>query len=154
MRARVLAYSKDRVNADDLSSMEALTDEKWKNKILVRSSSNIYNQSLMASIIGHSGKEQAVNWARLMVNNFAREPKGNDRDQVKAIYAGEGDIAIVNTYYIGKLLASDNEEEVKAGESVSVFFPNQNRGTHINICLLYTSPSPRDRQKSRMPSSA
>jgi len=133
MRARVLAYSKERVKPEDLSSMEALTDERWKDKILVRSSSNIYNQSLMASIIANAGKEQAVNWARLMVNNFAREPKGNDRDQVKAIYTGEGDVAIVNTYYIGKLLASENEEEVKAGESVNVFFPNQGRGTHINI---------------------
>ena len=133
MRARVLAFSNNRVDPKDLSTIEDLASEKWKGKVLVRSSSNIYNQSLMASEIAHNGEEEAQKWAEGLVANFARDPKGNDRDQVKAIYAGEGDVAIVNTYYIGKLLASENEEEVKAGKSVSVFFPNQERGTHINI---------------------
>lgn len=133
MRARVLAYSKDRVKPEDLGDIEDLTNEKWKGKILARSSSNIYNQSLMASLIAHSDRNTALEWTKGIVSNFARDPKGNDRDQVKAIYAGEGDVAIVNSYYIGKLLSSDNEEEVKAGNSVGVYFPNQERGTHVNI---------------------
>jgi len=133
-RARVVAYNKERVDPATLSSYEALTDAQWKGKILVRSSGNIYNQSLMASIIVANGADAAKAWAEGMVANMARTPKGNDRDQVKAVAAGEGDLAIVNTYYIGKLLNSDNEEERKAGEAVGIFFPNQGgRGTHINV---------------------
>lgn len=133
-RARVLVYAKDRVNPEDLNSYEDLTQQKWKNKLLVRSSSNIYNQSLMASIIAEKGEAAALDWAKMLVDNMARSPKGNDRDQVKAIASGQGDIAIVNTYYLGKLLNSSNPEEVLAGEAVGIFFPNQSdRGTHINI---------------------
>lgn len=134
IRGRVVVYSKERVNPEQLSTYEALTDEQWKGKILVRTSANMYNQSLMASIIANDGEEEALNWAKGMVANMAREPKGNDRDQVKAIAAGEGDLAIVNTYYLGKMLSSDNPAEVDAGESVGIFFPNQDdRGAHINI---------------------
>ena len=133
-RARVIVYSKERVDPSELTSYEDLTDSKWKNRILVRSSGNIYNQSLMSSLISANGEENAMNWAKEITNNFAREPKGNDRDQVKAILAKEGDIAIVNTYYIGRLLNSDDELERRAGNAVNVFFPNQEgRGTHINI---------------------
>ena len=135
-RARILVYSKDRVNAEELSTYSSLTDDKWKNKILVRSSSNAYNQALLSSIVANKGVESATNWASGLVGNFARDPKGNDRDQVKAIAAGQGDIAIVNSYYIGLLLSSEKEEELKAGKSVGVFFPNQGEGeggTHINI---------------------
>lgn len=133
-RARVIVYSKERVDPSELTSYEDLTDGKWKNRILVRSSGNIYNQSLMSSLISANGEDNAMNWAKEITNNFAREPKGNDRDQVKAILAKEGDIAIVNTYYIGRLLNSDDELERRAGNAVNVFFPNQeDRGTHINI---------------------
>ena len=133
-RARVIAYSKDRVTADQLTTYEDLANSKWKGKILVRSSGNIYNQSLLASIIVANGREEAKNWASNLRSNMARDPKGNDRDQVKAVAAEEGDLAIVNTYYIGRLLESENPEEVKAGQSVSIFFPNQEgRGTHINV---------------------
>ena len=133
-RARVLAYSIDRVNPDELSTYEDLVDEKWKGKIAVRSSSNIYNQSLLASIIATNGKEMGGKWAEGIVANMAREPKGNDRDQVKAIASGQADIAIINSYYLGKLLTSSDEEEVNAGKSVALFFPNQeDRGAHINI---------------------
>ncbi len=133
-RARVIVYAKDRVKPEALSTYEELTSDKWKKKILIRSSSNIYNQSLLASIIAHDGVEKAKAWAEGMVANMARTPKGNDRDQVKAVVGGEGDIAVVNTYYIGKLLNSKNPEEVKAGEGVGIFFPNQDgRGTHINV---------------------
>lgn len=133
-RARVVVYDKNKVKPEELSTYEALTDEKWKNKILIRSSSNIYNQSLMASMIANKGKEEAKNWASDLLNNFARVPKGNDRDQVKAILAGEGELAIINTYYLGKLVNSKDSTEVKAGNAVSIFFPNQeDRGTHINV---------------------
>ncbi|MFD0797443.1 Fe(3+) ABC transporter substrate-binding protein [Maribacter chungangensis] len=133
-RARIIAYAKDRVNPEQLSTYEDLASARWKDKILVRSSGNIYNQSLMASIIAHTDEATAKDWAGKVLNNMARDPKGNDRDQVKAVVAGEGDIAIVNTYYIGKLLNSEDAEEVKAGEGVGIFFPNQgDRGTHINV---------------------
>ena len=135
-RARILVYSNDRVNKDDLSTYEDLANEKWKNRILVRSSSNAYNQALMSSLVANLGSDVASKWSEGIINNFARDPKGNDRDQVKAIAAGQGDVAIVNSYYIGLLLSSDKEEEKKAGNSVSVFFPNQgddDRGSHINI---------------------
>ena len=96
-RARVIVFNKETVNPSDLSNYEDLVNEKWKNKILIRSSNNIYNQSLMASIISNNGIDSAKVWAEGMVNNFARSPKGNDRDQVKAILAKEGDLAIINT---------------------------------------------------------
>lgn len=133
-RARVIVYNPEKVKPSDLSTYEALTDAKWKKKVLIRSSSNIYNQSLLASIIANLGEEKATEWAKGVVNNMARSPKGNDRDQVKAVVAGEGDIAVVNTYYIGKLVNSKNPEEVKAGKAIKIFFPNQEcRGTHINV---------------------
>lgn len=133
-RARVIVYAKERIKPEDLSTYENLANNRWKGKILVRSSGNIYNQSLMASLIANNGEEVATGWAKKMVENMARSPKGNDRDQVKAVVAGEGDVAIVNTYYIGKLLNSKDPEEVKSGKGVGIFFPNQEgRGTHINI---------------------
>jgi iron(III) transport system substrate-binding protein len=133
-RARVIAYAKDRVNPEELSTYESLTDGKWNNKLLIRSSSNIYNQSLLAAIIAHHGEENAKEWAEGIVENMARSPKGNDRDQVKAVAAGEGDLAIVNTYYIGMLTNSENPEERKAAEAVGIFFPNQETtGTHVNV---------------------
>ncbi len=133
-RARVIAYSKERVSPDQLSTYEDLANSNWKGKVLARSSGNIYNQSLLASIIVANGREEAKKWAAGLRSNMARDPKGNDRDQVKAVAAEEGDLAIVNTYYIGRLLESENSEEVKAGKSVGIFFPNQEgRGTHINI---------------------
>ncbi len=134
VRARVLVYAKDRVDEEDLSTYEDLTNEKWQGKILVRSSENIYNQSLLASFIAISGEEAAKDWAQGLVNNMARTPEGSDRDQAKAVVAGIGDVAIMNTYYVGKLINSPDPEEVSVGEKVSVFFPNQDTtGTHINV---------------------
>ncbi|MGY6741718.1 MAG: Fe(3+) ABC transporter substrate-binding protein [Cecembia sp.] len=133
-RARILAYSTERVNPEELSTYEALTAPEWKGRVLTRSSENIYNQSLLASIIAHHGAEGAQEWAAGLLANMARDPKGSDRDQVKAVAAGEGDVAIVNTYYIGIMLNDSNEEERKAAEKIGIFFPNQeDRGTHINI---------------------
>lgn len=134
VRARVITYVKDRVDPSTLSTYEALTEEAWAGKVVVRSSTNIYNQSLMASFIELNGADNAKAWAEGLVKNMARVPEGNDRDQMKAIVAGEGDVAIVNTYYVGKLLNSSDEYEVEVGEQIGVFFPNQEtNGTHINI---------------------
>lgn len=133
-RARIIAYSKERVNPENLKDYEDLANPEWKDKIVIRSSENIYNQSLLASIIIADGEDGARDWALGVVENMARNPKGSDRDQVKAVASGEGDIAVVNTYYIGLMLHDENEEERKAGEAVGIIFPNQdNRGTHINI---------------------
>ncbi|MTI68608.1 MAG: Fe(3+) ABC transporter substrate-binding protein [Firmicutes bacterium] len=134
VRGRVIVYSKDRVDPEELSTYEDLINSKWNKKILVRSSSNIYNQSLLASLIEINGEEKAKEWAKGVVKNMARDPKGNDRAQATAVVAGEGDLAIMNTYYIGKMLNSSNPEEVKVAENVGVFFPSQNTsGTHINV---------------------
>ena len=135
-RSRIVVYSKERVDVNDLSTYEDLANEKWKNRLLIRSSSNSYNQALMSSLIANLGLDIAENWSSNIVSNLARDPKGNDRDQVKAIASGQGDIAVVNSYYIGLLLSSEKEEELNAGNSVGVFFPNQSenqRGAHINV---------------------
>lgn len=133
-RSRVIFYNKANVTADELSSYEDLADEKWKGKICIRSSNNIYNQSLMASMIAHHGEEQAKAWALGVVNNMARSPKGNDRDQMKGAAIGVCDIAIANTYYYGKWLASDKQIDKENSEKIAVFYPNANgRGAHINI---------------------
>ena len=144
-RARLIVYHKDRVNENELSTYSSLVDPKWKGKILVRSSKNAYNQALLSSMIANLGEAKALNWSNKIVENFSREPKGNDRDQVRAIAAGVGDIAIVNSYYIGLLKSSVDSNDRVVGETVNVFFPNQSTsGTHINISgigLLRNSPN-------------
>jgi iron(III) transport system substrate-binding protein len=146
-RSRILVHSNERVQKGELSTYEDLANDKWKGRLLVRSSSNSYNQALLSSLVGNLGDDATKSWTEAVVSNFARDPKGNDRDQVKAIAAGQGDVAIVNSYYIGLLLSSENEEEINAGKSVSVFFPNQGegqRGSHINvsgIALAKNSPN-------------
>lgn len=133
-RARIIAYAKDRVDPSLISSYEDLADPAWKGKVLVRTSDNVYNQSLLASIVIANGPEGAQKWAEGVVDNMARTPKGNDRDQIKGIAGGEGDLAIVNTYYIGLMLNSENEEERNAAQNIGIIFPNQaDRGTHVNV---------------------
>lgn len=133
-RARVIVYSKDRVSPDQLSTYEDLTSDKWKGKVLARSSTSLYNQSLLASFIELNGEEAAEKWSEGIVKNFARQPDGGDRDQAKAIAAGIGDVGIMNTYYVGLLANSSEPEEVKVAEGLGVFFPNQEtNGTHVNI---------------------
>ena len=134
VRARVLVYSKKRVTPDQLSTYEDLANRKWRGKIAVRSSSNIYNQSLMASIIASNGSRKALSWAKSIRKNMARAPRGSDRDQARAVAAGLADVAIMNTYYLGILANSPDAKDREVFKKVSVFFPNQNdRGTHINI---------------------
>lgn len=133
-RARVIVYAKDRVKPEELSTYEDLASDKWKGKVLVRSSTSLYNQSLVASFVELIGEQKAEEWAKGIVKNMARDPKGGDRDQAKAIASGLGDVAIMNTYYVGGMLHSKDAEEVKAAQQVGVFFPNQKTtGTHINI---------------------
>ena len=134
VRARVIVYAKDRINSNELSTYEDLATAKWKGKIAIRSSGNIYNQSLMASLIEANGSRRALRWAIGIRKNMARAPRGNDRDQVRAVAAGLADIAVVNTYYLGILANSKEKKDRDVFNKVSVFFPNQNnRGTHINI---------------------
>lgn len=149
-RARVIAYHKERVKPEDLSTYEALTEEKWKKKVLIRSSTNVYNQSLLASFIVANGEEKANTWVQQMVKqSMARKPVGNDRDQVKALAEGLGDIAIINTYYYGLLLHSTNEQEVEVAKSVGLFFPNQgDRGTHINISGAGVTASSKNKKEA------
>ncbi len=133
-RARVIVYHTGKVKPAQLSTYEDLATPKWKGKILIRASDNIYNQSLLASIIHHNGAEKAQKWAEGIVKNMAREPKGGDKDQIFALAAGEGQVAIVNTYYVGQMMTSKDEAEKKAVAQVGVFFPDQNKfGSHINI---------------------
>jgi iron(III) transport system substrate-binding protein len=133
-RARVIVYAKDRVNPSQLSTYEDLAADKWKGKVVVRSSTNLYNQSMLAAFIAIMGEKETEAWAKGIAANLARQPEGGDRDQAKAIVAGVGDVAIMNTYYVGQLTASKDAEEVKVAEKVGVFFPNQQTtGTHINI---------------------
>lgn len=134
LRARPIVYAIERIKPDQLSSYESLANPKWKNKICIRSSDNIYNQSLVASILAHLEEEKTLAWAKSFVQNFARPPQGGDRDQVKAVAAGQCDLAVVNNYYLGKMLTSKDQSEVSAAQKVNIFWPNQeNRGTHVNI---------------------
>ncbi len=134
-RARVIFYAIDRVQPGQLSTYEDLADARWKNRICIRSSDNIYNQSLVASMIASNGVEATQQWADGLVSNLARKPAGGDRDQIRAAAAGQCDIAIANTYYYGQML--DNRKDagqVEAAKKMAIFWPNQDdRGAHINI---------------------
>ncbi|MEG5036781.1 Fe(3+) ABC transporter substrate-binding protein [Microcoleus sp. AT3-D2] len=133
-RARVIVYNKSKVNPAQLSTYEALTEPRWKGKVLVRSSTNIYNQSLVGAMLAAHGAQKTEAWARGLVANFARPPEGNDTAQIKAVADGVGDIAIVNTYYVARLMKSKDPADQAIAAKVGVFFPNQrDRGTHVNI---------------------
>ena len=153
-RARILYYSKERVNSSEIQNLtyENLADAKWKNRIAIRKSDNIYNQSLIASLIHNNGKKNVEEWMKSFVNNFARSPKGNDRAQILAVAAGEADLAVANTYYYALMLSGQKGEEQQiAAKNVVPFFPNQfDRGTHINISgggILKNSSNPDNARK-------
>ncbi len=133
-RARVIVVAKRAQDALGIQRYEALADARWRGRICARPGSHIYNRALIASLINASGIDEAEKWASGVVSNLARRPQGNDRAQVKAIYEGVCDIAIINNYYFGKLKASDKPAQRKWAEAVRLIFPNQDgRGTHINI---------------------
>ena len=134
LRARPILYVKGSVEPSALSSYEALSDPAWKGRICIRSSGNIYNQSLVASLIAANGQEATEAWARGLVGNLARPPRGGDRDQIKAAAAGVCDIAIANTYYLAGMLTSKDAAQREAAGKLAVFWPNQQgRGTHVNV---------------------
>ena len=145
MRARVLVYAKERMQPSQLSTYEALAEPAMKGKVLVRSSTNVYNLSLVGSLLAADGPEATERWCEGLVANMARPPEGGDTDQIKAVAAGVGDVAISNTYYLARLLASSKPEDQAIGEQLAVFFPNQgDRGTHVNVSgagVLKTAPN-------------
>jgi iron(III) transport system substrate-binding protein len=133
-RIRTIIYSKKNVNKNDISTFEDLAKDNWKNRICVRSSNNIYNQSLVASLISNHGEKKAEKIVKQIVNNFARKPSGNDRSQIIAVAKNECDIAIVNHYYYAMMLNSKDEEKRKFSDQVDILFLNQkDRGAHVNI---------------------
>ena len=136
-RARVIFYNPELVNENEIENInyEDLGDENWKGRIVIRSSSNMYNQSLVSSLISNLGIPQTEKWASNLVSNFARKPQGNDRSQIMAVANQEASIAIANTYYIGIMLSGKGgQDQLNAAKKVKIAFPNQdNRGAHINI---------------------
>jgi len=135
VRARVIVYAKDRVKPGEITRYEDLADPKWKGRVCTRSSGHVYMKSLLASIVAAKGEEIAQGWANGVKANLARKPQGNDRAQAKAIWQGECDVALINTYYIGAMRHNEAEPEQKEwAASLGIVFPNQDdRGTHVNI---------------------
>ncbi|HCR98612.1 MAG: Fe(3+) ABC transporter substrate-binding protein [Halomonas sp.] len=133
-RARVIFYNRDNFDPSQIESYEDLADPRFEGQLCIRSSNNIYNQSLLASMIEHHGEEGAEEWAQGVVNNLARNPEGGDTDQILGVASGECDLAVANHYYYVRMLHSDNESDREAARKVGVIFPNQNdRGTHVNV---------------------
>nr|WP_245178187.1 Fe(3+) ABC transporter substrate-binding protein [Cupriavidus sp. AcVe19-1a] len=133
-RGRVIAYNKTALKAGDIATYEELADPKWKGKVCTRSSGHVYNLSLVSSLIAHDGEARTEQWARGVAANLARAPKGGDTDQLKAVAAGECDVAISNTYYIARLLKSTKPEDKAVADKLGVVWPNQkSQGVHMNI---------------------
>ena len=134
-RARIFMVSKDRVAPGTITSYADLADPKFKGKICIRSGKNIYNVSLIASRIAHDGADAAKAWLAGVRDNLARKPQGNDRAQAKAVYEGQCDIAVANTYYMGKMATNEKKPEQKQwADAVRIVFPDADgRGTHVNI---------------------
>ena len=135
LRARVVAISKNRVAEGEITRIEDLADPKWEGRICTRKGSHVYNRALLASLIAHHGSDEATKWAEALVQNLARKPQGNDRAQAKAIWSGECDVAIMNSYYVGKMKFNNKETEQQAwADAIKVVYLNQNdRGQHVNI---------------------
>ncbi len=134
LRSRIIAYAKDRVAMGAIQRYEDLADPKWKGKICVRTGSHSYNRALVASLIAANGEAATEKWAKGLVANFARKPQGNDRAQAKAVHEGVCDIAIMNTYYFGKMkFNKKNPEQREWAAGMKIVFPNQgDRGAHVN----------------------
>ena len=149
VRARVIAYAKARIDENELRTYEDLADPKWKGRIVVRSSNNIYNQSLLASLINKNGSKKALEWAKSVRKNMARKPRGNDRDQARAVASGVADLAIINTYYLGLLANSSDKADREVAEKLNIFFPNQDgRGTHINVSGAAVTKSSKNKREA------
>ena len=153
-RARVIFYNPELVSEGEIKDInyEDLASDVWKNGVAIRSSSNMYNQSLVSSLISNLGIDETEKWAKGLVSNFARKPQGNDRSQIMAVANKEASIAIANTYYIGIMLSGKGgKEQLNAAQKVKIVFPNQNnRGTHINVSgggVLKHSPNRENAEK-------
>jgi iron(III) transport system substrate-binding protein len=133
-RARVIAYNRAKVQPGEIRNYEDLADGKWKGRVCMRSSTNIYNLSLLGALIEHMGEAKAEAWAKGVRANLAQEPKGGDTDQLKAVAAGQCDVTVSNQYYYARLLRSAKPDERQVGEKIGIVFPNQGTwGTHVNI---------------------
>ncbi len=133
-RVRGIAYAPDRVDPADITDFADLANPVWEGRICVRSSGNVYNQSQLAALINTAGPEAAESWAQAIVNNMARDPQGGDTDQIRAIAAGECDVAIVNHYYVGRLKNSDDEANRAVGDAVEFIMPPvAGVGAHVNV---------------------
>jgi len=145
-RARMIFYDKERIEAGAITRYEDLADPRWVGELCIRSGGHIYNLSLMASMIAHHGAEAAEQWAAGVVANLARNPQGGDTDQIKAVAAGECGIAVANSYYFARLLASDDPADRAVVTRLGWIFPNQeDRGTHVNISgagIAVNAPNP------------
>lgn len=134
LRARVLFYNPEAVSHEDLpEDYLGLADERWRGRLCVRSSDNIYNQSLLAALIAHHGEQQAEEWAGGVVANLARSPQGNDRSQITGVAVGACDLGLANTYYYGRMQESSERSEREQAAAVALHFPSGEHGTHINI---------------------
>jgi len=133
-RARVIFYNPENVDPSEITSYEDLADPRWQGEVCIRSSNNIYNQSLLASLIEHHGAEEAEAWAQAVVDNLARQPEGGDTDQIRGVAAGECNLAVANHYYYVRMLKGDSDSDREMAENVALILPNQNdRGTHVNV---------------------
>lgn len=151
LRVRPIFYVKGKVDPSELSTYEALNDEKWAGRVCIRSSSNIYNQSLVASMIASNGIEKTQEWANGFVKTFAQPPKGGDRDQIKAAAAGICDLAIANTYYYGGMLNSSDQSQVEAANKLAIFWPNQDdRGAHVNVSGIAMTKSAKNVDNAKL----
>ncbi len=149
LRSRVIVYAPERVVPSMLHRYLDLADTRWRGRLCIRSSSNIYNQSLVAAMIVRYGIEKTERWAKALVDNFARSPRGGDRDQIKAVAAGVCDVALVNNYYLAGMLTSSEQEEVEAAKKVKLFWPDQDgHGAHINVSGGAILKSARHRQEA------
>lgn len=144
-RARVIVYNKAALKAEDVQSYEDLAAPKMKGQVCSRSGAHPYNLSLGSAIISHDGEVKAEQWARGVVANFARGPKGGDTDQIRSVAAGECGVTISNTYYLVRLMRSDKPEDKKVVQSIGIVWPNQKTwGTHVNVSgagILKTAPN-------------
>lgn len=132
-RARVIFYREGAVEPSELSTYEALADDKWNGRVCIRSSSNVYNQSMVASMISANGEAATEQWANDFMDSFARPPAGGDTDQLRALAAGVCDVAVANTYYYGRMLKSDGAD-LESANKINFIWPNQgDRGTHVNV---------------------
>ncbi len=146
LRARVIAYRKAKVQPEEIQNYEDLADAKWKGRVCMRSSTNVYNLSLMGALIEHLGEAKAEDWARSVRANLARDPKGGDTDQLKSVAAGECDVTVSNQYYYARLARSQKPDDRAVAERIGIVLPNQKSwGTHVNVSgagMLKHAPNP------------